>query len=169
MNTNKVDFGGKTLIDLTNDTVTPETLAEGVTAHDASGELITGTMTTGGGSENVETCTVEVLCSKGIHLCSYLEYVDGAYKLVTIPNASPLAGGTGVMTETTELICENVVCGTSFHVATHAIEYGLLGIVANGMTLLKKDRIYSNLCPIVELQVDAGAKEIASVELIGWD
>lgn len=42
MNTNKVDFGGKTLIDLTNDTVTPETLAEGVTAHDASGEIIEG-------------------------------------------------------------------------------------------------------------------------------
>ena len=38
--------GAETLIDLTNDTVTPETLAEGVTAHDASGEEITGTMPT---------------------------------------------------------------------------------------------------------------------------
>lgn len=34
--------GEKTLIDLTSDTVTPETLAEGVTAHNASGEEITG-------------------------------------------------------------------------------------------------------------------------------
>ena len=35
--------GEETLIDLTNDTVTPETLAEGETAHDASGNIITGT------------------------------------------------------------------------------------------------------------------------------
>lgn len=43
--------GEHTLIDLTNDTVTPEMLAEGVTAHDASGEPIVGTMQSGGGSE----------------------------------------------------------------------------------------------------------------------
>lgn len=39
----KVEYGGRTLVDLTNDTVTPETLAKGVTAHDASGKQITGT------------------------------------------------------------------------------------------------------------------------------
>lgn len=38
--------GEEVLIDLTNDGVTPETLAEGVTAHDASGEEIVGTMPT---------------------------------------------------------------------------------------------------------------------------
>ena len=36
--------GEKVLMDVTGDTVTPETLAEGVTAHDASGNKITGTM-----------------------------------------------------------------------------------------------------------------------------
>ncbi len=50
MAVNKVVYntesGAKTLIDLTNDSVTPETLAEGATAHDASGEQITGTMPT---------------------------------------------------------------------------------------------------------------------------
>lgn len=49
MAVNKVVYGEETLVDLTNDTVTPETLAEGVTAHDASGEQITGTMTASGG------------------------------------------------------------------------------------------------------------------------
>lgn len=34
--------GEQTLIDLTNDSVTPETLAEGATAHDASGQPVTG-------------------------------------------------------------------------------------------------------------------------------
>ena len=38
--------GAETLIDLTEDGVTPETLARGVTAHDASGNPITGTMRT---------------------------------------------------------------------------------------------------------------------------
>lgn len=50
MGTNKIVIntptGEQTLIDLTNDSVTPETLAEGVTAHDASGEEIVGTMPT---------------------------------------------------------------------------------------------------------------------------
>lgn len=44
MAVNKVEFGGDTLIDLTSDTVTPETLAEGETAHNAAGEEITGTL-----------------------------------------------------------------------------------------------------------------------------
>lgn len=35
--------GEETLIDLTDDSVTPETLAEGETAHDASGAIIVGT------------------------------------------------------------------------------------------------------------------------------
>lgn len=44
MGVNKVTYGGNTLVDLTSDSVTPETLAEGVTAHDKSGNQITGTM-----------------------------------------------------------------------------------------------------------------------------
>ena len=40
---NKVVYGTTVLVDLTSDTVTPSTLMEGYTAHDASGALITGT------------------------------------------------------------------------------------------------------------------------------
>ena len=43
---NKVDLAdGTTLIDLTGDTVTAGSMLPGVTAHSASGALITGTMT----------------------------------------------------------------------------------------------------------------------------
>lgn len=45
MAVNKVVYAGRTLVDLTGDSVTPDTLAEGVTAHAASGEGVTGTMT----------------------------------------------------------------------------------------------------------------------------
>ena len=41
---NKIIYAGETLIDLTADTVAPETLAEGVTAHDKSGVPIVGVM-----------------------------------------------------------------------------------------------------------------------------
>lgn len=43
MGKSKIVFAGETLIDLTADTVTPETLLKGATAHNAAGELITGT------------------------------------------------------------------------------------------------------------------------------
>lgn len=43
MAVNKVSINGATVFDLTADTVTPETLSIGVTAHNAAGELITGT------------------------------------------------------------------------------------------------------------------------------
>ena len=44
MAVNKVTYGGKTLVDLTSDTVTPDKLADGVTAHDKSGNKITGAL-----------------------------------------------------------------------------------------------------------------------------
>lgn len=40
---NKVTFAGKTLIDLTGDTVTADKILSGYTAHDKSGKNITGT------------------------------------------------------------------------------------------------------------------------------
>lgn len=43
-NVNKVDLNGVTVLDLTSDTVTPETLLVGTTAHNAKGEIITGTL-----------------------------------------------------------------------------------------------------------------------------
>lgn len=42
----KIVYGDKVLLDLTEDTVTPATLKSGVTAHDASGAKITGTLDT---------------------------------------------------------------------------------------------------------------------------
>lgn len=46
MSVNKVTAFGENLIDLTEDTVTKETLIKGVTAHDASGNSVTGTFDT---------------------------------------------------------------------------------------------------------------------------
>ena len=47
MAVNKVVYGTTVLVDLTEDTVTADKLLKGATAHDASGEKITGTMKAG--------------------------------------------------------------------------------------------------------------------------
>lgn len=46
MGVNKVEFGGKTLVDLTKDTVNPQKLLKGATAHGANGEPINGNVVT---------------------------------------------------------------------------------------------------------------------------
>lgn len=42
MGVSRVDFGGETLVDLTQDTVTPHSLLSGYSAHNKAGELIEG-------------------------------------------------------------------------------------------------------------------------------
>lgn len=44
MAVNKVDINGETVLDLTGDSVTPETLLQGATAHNAAGEKIEGSV-----------------------------------------------------------------------------------------------------------------------------
>ena len=48
MAANKVIINGETVLDLTSDTVTPDKLVQGATAHNASGSLVEGTMPNNG-------------------------------------------------------------------------------------------------------------------------
>lgn len=63
MAVNKVEINGATVLDLTEDSVTPETLAEGVTAHDAAGNPIVGTYAPPVTSVNGQTGDVEIKSS----------------------------------------------------------------------------------------------------------
>lgn len=56
MAVNKVVYGTTVLVDLTKDTVTPDKLLKGATAHGASGEQITGTMEPGSGGSSDNNC-----------------------------------------------------------------------------------------------------------------
>lgn len=64
----RVEFDGRVLIDLTGDTVTSDTLAEGVTAHGADGSLIVGTMSGGGGGGG------ESGLPAGYRHCDYIQF-----------------------------------------------------------------------------------------------
>ena len=56
MAVNKVVYGTTVLVDLTEDTVTPDKLLKGATAHDASGEPITDTLEAGSGGSSDNNC-----------------------------------------------------------------------------------------------------------------
>lgn len=60
-NANQVIVNGETILDLRSDTVTPETLQKGYTAHDKSGTKITGTL---------EASSVSVQPSKSVIITS---------------------------------------------------------------------------------------------------
>ena len=61
---NKVVYGGKVLIDLTGDTVTAEKLMSGVTAHDKTGAIITGTCTYNADTSGATATADELLSGK---------------------------------------------------------------------------------------------------------
>lgn len=73
----KITLGGETIIDLTGDTVSPETLAEGATAHNSRGELIVGTMKAGGGTPFGVCSTASSTRNKEVTIAGLTELTDG--------------------------------------------------------------------------------------------
>ena len=63
-NISKVVYGGKTLIDLTADTVTADKLLSTYTAHDKSGAIITGTCTFDADTSDATAAVAEILAGK---------------------------------------------------------------------------------------------------------
>ena len=76
---NKVVFGNQTIIDLTSDSITAADLASGVTAHDASGAVITGTNTKDSDTSNDDALVGEILYGKTAH-------ARGTQLIGTMPN-----------------------------------------------------------------------------------
>ena len=79
MGASKIIYGGKTLIDLTSDTVTEDKLLNGYTAHGADGEPITGTCTFDSDTQDATAADAEILSGK-------VAYVRGVRKTGTMPN-----------------------------------------------------------------------------------
>ena len=85
MAVNKVIYAGSTLIDLTADTITAADLAEGVTAHDKSGEIITGTNTYDSDTSDDTAAVAEILVGKTAH-------ARGTKLTGTMPNNGSVSG-----------------------------------------------------------------------------
>lgn len=63
MGVNKVNYGAKTVIDLSKDTVTASELLKGVTAHDKNGDQITGTYEAGSSGSGTDTSDATAVAS----------------------------------------------------------------------------------------------------------
>ena len=81
----KVVYGNNVLIDLTADTVLPEHLIKGYTAHGADGEKITGTNDWDSNTQDATAADSEILSGK-------IAYVKGERKTGTMPNNGAVAG-----------------------------------------------------------------------------
>jgi hypothetical protein len=78
-------FGGEVLIDLTGDTVKPEHMLKGYTAHGADGQKITGTCTYDSDTQDANAADSEILYGK-------TAYVKGAKKTGKMPNNGGVNG-----------------------------------------------------------------------------
>ena len=92
---NKVEYNGQTLIDLTSDTVTPETLAKGATAHNMAGEQITGTMENNGGSvenqlDDILGGTITEINSNTTKVIAYVCRNQDKLTTINLPNATSI-------------------------------------------------------------------------------
>lgn len=92
MAVNKIIYGGRTLIDLTGDTVSADKLIKGITAHDKSGESITGTCDYDANTQDATAAVAEILEGK-------TAYVRGSKITGTMPNR---AGGSGTISAVDE-------------------------------------------------------------------
>lgn len=67
-NISKVVYGGKTLIDLTADTVTADKILKGATAHDKSGAPIVGACTYNADTSDATAAGAEILSGKAAYV-----------------------------------------------------------------------------------------------------
>lgn len=98
---NKVVYGGEVLIDLTGDTVTADKVLKGYTAHDKSGETITGTCNYDVDSEDATVAVAEMLVGK-------TAYARGSKITGTMPN-------NGAVKETISTKAQEVTIAQGYH------------------------------------------------------
>lgn len=101
MTVSKVVYGGKTLIDLTGDTVTGDKLLKGATAHGKDGEVVTGVCTFDVDSNDATAAVAEVLKGK-------TAYARGKKLVGTMPN-------NGAVTGTIKTLTESYVIAQGYH------------------------------------------------------
>lgn len=133
---NKVIYGGNTLIDLTGDTVTEDKILSGYTAHDKSGESITGTCDFDVNSSDATVAVAEILNGK-------TAYARGTKLTGTMPN-------NGAVSETISRYDDVITIPQGYHDGSGTVELDsvelaklIAGNIKSGVTLFGKTGSYS--------------------------
>ena len=129
MGYNKVIFGGKTIIDLTGDTVTEDKILSGYTAHDKSGASIEGTCSFDVDSQDATAAVAEILNGK-------TAYARGSKLTGAMPNRGSVTGT--ISTKTDQYTIPQGYHDGSGKVGIDATEQGKLipTNIRNGVTIL---------------------------------
>lgn len=103
-NISKVEINGATLIDISNDTVAANILAEGYTAHDKTGNTITGTLTQQSG-KTVTPGTSDVVAVESGKYTTGTVYIKGDSNLTAdnIKSGTSIFGVTGSYVDSTPI------------------------------------------------------------------
>ena len=124
---NKIVYNGTTLIDLTADTVEADQLKSGITAHDKSGAVITGTCTHDSDTTDATATAAEILTGKTAYVNKNKltgsmpnngaidEKISTVAGTVTVPAGYHDGAGTVAInaTEQAKIIAENIKEGIS--------------------------------------------------------
>lgn len=122
-------YGGTVLIDLTGDTVTADKVLNGYTAHDKSGEIITGTCNYDVNSEDATVAVAEMLVGK-------TAYARGSKITGTMPNK-------GAVKESISKKAQEVIIAQGYHDGSGKITISpteqakiIASNIRNGVTIL---------------------------------
>lgn len=96
MAVNKVEINGEVKLDLTGDTVTPETLLKDATAHNAAGEQIVGTMEIGDSAAGVIDKSVVNITSNAAEVGQYAFCGCEMLETASFQMATKIQGGAFV-------------------------------------------------------------------------
>lgn len=174
MANNKIQLAnGEVLIDLTGDTVTPESLEAGITAHNAAGEQITGTRSINSLDTSTDlddgdfvpffdSSAGESRKSTWETVKAFLKsYFDGLFATKTHASTHA-AGGSDALTVTTEMIAANAVIkhyaatiGTTWTgtAAPYTQEISVSGILVTDRPIV--DVVLSDTYATAQAQLDA--------------
>lgn len=108
MGVNKVVFGAVSVIDISDSTVTPDTLADGVVAYGSDGDQIVGTLQPGIDTSDATAAAADILAGKtayvngqkitGTHECAALNITsdgDGNVTIMASGSAAITSDGNG--------------------------------------------------------------------------